>query len=89
MSLASLFRRYATDNLCAIVNCLLCMESSLLPGESLVNDLGLFVDAEIGESVGVVFHERRGTKRPLCGTERAEGYTSSQEWHCWKNGEDR
>ena len=62
MRLAGLFRRYPTDDICAIINCLLRMECALFPCESLVNDLRLFIDAEIGECVGVVFHKRRGTE---------------------------
>lgn len=59
MRLAGLLGGHAPDDVCAIVNCLLGMERALFAGESLVDDLCVLCDAQIGQSVGVGAGDRR------------------------------
>lgn len=42
----------SSDHLCFVVECLLCLEAALIAGDSLADDLGVFVDPDIGGGGG-------------------------------------
>jgi len=60
VSLACFLGRNTAHNFCAIVNCLLGVESALSAGKSLIDDFCVLVDSEIGKSVCVGPGDRGG-----------------------------
>ena len=70
MGLACFLGRNTTYNVCAILNCLLGVESALFAREPLIDDFCILVDSEIRKSVCVGLGHRAGgeqTGRPAEG----------------------
>ena len=78
MCLTSLLRAHAPDNLCSVFNCLLGVERPLFARESLVDNFGLFVDAEIRERLHVLLSaESRDGEPPVLVTGCTAGESTS------------